>query len=247
MLNKKNIINPIYILSDVRFFLTAVILILCAVVLTPAINNLSKNYGKKSAFIRKPLKDFDVSKLPSFKKDDWEFQKLDAPTKDMQTEEYIFLMFKTRHAKTPSVAQLLVTYYNDPADKVGHTPDVCGRQAGYIVTETSTITIDMPQLAPDYDKIKANVLILSKEPYYLVDIFVFFAENKFRCTRQQVRWTLAMPGNYYTYFSKIETGAVYKDPWDKDKAIQTAVLLLQETLSELLANHFPTIQQITKP
>ena len=246
MLNKKNIFNPIYIMSDVRFLLSAIILILCAVVVTPTISYLLKNYGKHPALIRKPLKDFDISKLPSFK-DGWELERRNAPVKDLQTEEYIRLVFKTSQARIPFVVQLFVTYYNDPADKVGHTPDVCSRQAGFTVTEASTITIDMPQLAPDYEKIKAQFFVLFKEPDYVADIFVFFVENKFRHTRRQVRWALGMPGNRYTYFSKIEAAVVYKKPEDKDKAVQKAILLLQEALPELLANHFPTIQQIKKP
>ena len=247
MLNKKNIFNPIYILSDVRFLLSAIILILCAVALTPAISYLSKNYEKNSALIRKPLKDFDISKLPSFK-DGWELeQQRNAPVKDLGTEEYMSLVFKTSKAGIPSVTRLFVTYYNDPADKVAHTPDVCSRQAGFTVIETSTITIDMPQLAPDYKKIKAQFHVLFREPIYAANIFVFFVENKFKHTRRQVRWALAMPGNRYTYFSKIEAAAVYTNPEDKDKAVQMAVQLLKEAIPELLDRHLPTIQQIKGP
>jgi hypothetical protein len=206
---------------------------------------LSQNCGKKPVSIRKPLKNFDISKLSSFK-GDWKYKQITAPVKDLQTDEYVHLAF-TNPMKVPPRAELYVTYYSNPADKVGHTPEVCARQGGAIINKLSTITIDTPQLAPNYDKIKARYIIFEQSNYYFADIYVFFVEGKFRHTREQVRWTLALPGGLYTYFSKIETAAIFQKLEDKDKAVQIAVQLLQEALPELLAEHFPTNQQIKRP
>jgi len=246
MLSRKNIFNPVYILADVRFILSAAILTVCALVLNPAISALSRNYGKKPIDVRKPLKNFDISKLPSFR-DNWKFKQFRAPIKDLQTDEYVHLIFNAGPAMIPHRVELYVTYYSNQADKVGHTPEVCARQGGAIVDKLSTITIDTPQLAPDYKKIKARFIIFKESNYYFADIYVFLVEGKFRHTREQVRWALAMPGNRYTYFSKIEAAAPYQNPEDKNKAVQTAVELLREALVELLAEHFPTTQQIKKP
>jgi hypothetical protein len=246
MFSKKNIFTLTHTLVNVRFLLSAAVLIVCAVALNPAINTLSQHYGKRPIAIRKPLKNFDISKLTSFR-DDWEFKHFSVPVKDLQTDEYVHLVLKARPARIPSLAQLYVTYYSNPAEKVGHTPEVCGRQAGVTVTKISTITLDTPQLAPDYKKIKARLLILKESNDYAADIYVLLVEGKFTHTREQARWTVGIPGNRYTYFSKIETSVVYRNPEDKDKAIQIAAQLLREALVELLAEHFPTIQQIKRP
>lgn len=245
MATKKNIFALVYVFGNIRFLLSASVLIICAVALNPAISALSQYYGKKSAPIRKPLKNFDVSKLASFR-DDWKSKQVSAPVKDLQTDEYVHLVFLTDLKELSRRVELLVTYYNDPADKVGHTPEVCARQEGAVVTELSTITIKTPQLAPDFKEIVARFIVFKQKNYYYADIYVFLVEGKFRHTRNQVRWVLGMPGNQQTYFSKIEAGAFFFNPEGRDEAVKKTILLLQEALPELLAEHFPTAQQIKR-
>ncbi len=242
---KKIIFSPAQTRGNIRFLVSIAILSVCALALNPAIGKLSKNFSKKPVSIRKPLKYFDISTLSSFK-EGWKVKQATAPVKDLNTDEYVHLIF-TNPKNNPSRTELYITYYSNPGDKVAHTPEVCARQGGAIVEKLSSITIDVPQLAPDYQEIMARFIIFKETKYYYADIYVFFVENKFKYTRGQVRWTVAKPGNRCTYFSKIETAAVFTDLKDKDKAIQTCIILLKEALPELLASHFPTNEQIRKP
>jgi hypothetical protein len=146
----------------------------------------------------------------------------------------------------PRRAELFITYYSDPRDKVPHTPDVCARQAGAIVRELSAITVDIPSLGPELSPIRGRFVLLEYPTFWTTTIYVFFVEGRFRNSREQVRWDIGMPGNKHVYFSKIDAASHIPVGGDKEQGIEMCKTLLRESLPILLAEHFPTNEQIAQ-
>ena len=232
---------------SVRFGLSVIVLALAAAQLRPGIRVLARYYEKKPMPIRRPLDEFDISSLPSFSKG-WKSTSGKVPViESLGTEEYALIVLeKTGPNPNHLPARLFVTYYNDPRDKVPHTPDVCGRQEGGVVKKMTTITIDTPELAPKYERIQAKLLIMKTREFDAVFIFCFFAEGKFRHTREQVRWILGKPGNRYTYFSKIEVLVPFRTSSEQADAVEKYKKLFREALPVLLTEYFPDTEQLTR-
>lgn len=246
MYEDRNTVSVGRSLLSARFLLLVIILVLAAVGLRPGMLALAKRYEKEPIAIRRPLKEFDISHLPSFR-DGWKFARRKAPIEDLGTDEYVQIAFtKENPSEDLLYAMLFVTYYSDPRDKVPHTPEVCNRQAGNIVKKMTTITIDTPELAPEHPQIKANLLILQRPRDNSADIYLFCVEGEFRRSREQVRWIIGKPGNRHVYFSKIEVAAAYPTGGDPTQAIEVCKKLLREALPILLAEHFPDKEQLKR-
>lgn len=229
-----------------RFLISAIILVLTATGLRPAMRALADHYQKLPIAIRLPLKDLDISRMPSFRRG-WEISRLSASVKDMGTSEYTIVRFANRNPDDGLIgADLFITYYNDPQDKVPHTPDVCARQGGAVVRKMSTVTIETPELGPEHPQIEARLLVLRKPKYNIITIYFFCVEAQFRYTRDTVRWIITKPGNRYVYFSKIEASAYYPIGADavQDRAIEMCKTLLREAMPILLTDHFPDKNQL---
>jgi hypothetical protein len=136
-------------------------------------------------------------------------------------------------------ADLFVTYYNDPGDKVAHTPEICARQGGAEVKGLTTTVLETPELAPKYPQLTAHLVNLEWLDHNRIIIYVFIVEGEIVYTREQVRWVIAMPGHHYTYFAKIE--AVVRYPLDADPvpAIECSKKLLREALPVLIKTYLP--------
>ncbi len=231
---------------SIRFLSAIVILASAAIWVRPAVQNLAVYYGKKPIAIRRPLKDFDLSRLPSFKTG-WNYKWLTAPVEDVGTDESVLVMLTNKKYNPELIyARLFVTYYCNPEDKVPHTPDVCARQSGAIVRKMSTIMLDIPQLAQDYPPIKARLLFLEMPQYNMVFIYVFCVEGQFKYTRGQVRWVMATPGNRHGYFSKIEATVYYPSYGDPAEFIPLCKSLICEAIPVLVKEHFPSNEQLKR-
>ena len=247
MFSSKDIVSIIRSLFCVRFIAAVLILITAATGLRPGIHALANHYTKKSIAIRKPLRDFDISTMPTFRQG-WEVTWQKASL-EIGTDEYMSINFfkKGLGKKRSQTRGLAVTYYSDPRDKVPHTPDICDRQEGAVVLGLSTITLDTPELGDDYPQIQVRLLLTKRENFNVAKIFFFLVEGKFKHDRQQVRLLIGKPGNLYTYFTKIETSAIYGTDQSPDKAIEACKILFHEAVPPLLAEHFPTKEQIKRP
>ncbi|MHC4222213.1 MAG: exosortase-associated EpsI family protein [Planctomycetota bacterium] len=243
MFSGKDIVSIVRSLFCVRFIAAVLILITAATGLRPGIRALANHYAKKSIAIRKPLRDFDISNMPTFR-DGWEVTWEKAST-EIGTNEYLGIRFVKK--KSNENVGLSVTYYSDPRDKVAHTPDICDRQAGAVVVGLSTITLDTPELGDEYNQIPARLLLTKRPSYNIAKIFFFLVEGKFRYDRQQVRLLIGKPGNHYTYFAKIEVAVTYGPNESPDKAVKMCKQVIHESLPPLLAEHFPTKEQIKRP
>ena len=239
--NEKSTILQVRSWLSLPFLSAALILIAGAAGLRPAMTALSVRFAKQSIPIRKPLSEFDISRLPSFSTG---WLASNVPPEDIETDEFAIIRFnrRTLGAEAKEVV-LFVTYYSDPQSNVPHTPDVCYRQGGAVVRRMSNITVDLPESAPG-PKIKARLLLMRQQKYNQAIIFCFYVDGSFRHSREQVRWMIRKPGNRYVYFSKIETVAMYPLNGEPTEAIELCKRLFAEAVGQLISEHFPTREQL---
>ncbi len=243
----RNIFSGGRALFSAPFIASLVILAAAAAGLKPAMHALAQEYRKETIPIRKPLADFDMSRLPAFA-GDWTF-KHQRTVEDIETDEYAIIRLKCRTGgRGPSEAILFVTYYSKQGDKVPHTPDVCYRQGGAVIKKMTTIMIDTPSLGPEYKQIPANLLLFEMpNGTNQAVIFFFCVEGQFRQTREQVRWLLNKPGNRFMYFSKIEASVNYPLNSAPAPAIELCKTILSEATVILAKEYYPSQAQIKRP
>ena len=222
------------------FVISWLALLAAALGLRPAMHAFDEHYRKEPAPIRRPLRDFDVSRLSSFEHS----PDADPPImtrEDVGTDEYVWFDLQEKDPQGRKLpASLFVTYYNDPKDKVAHTPEVCYRQEGTVVTEMTTITLDTPGLGPEVPQIEARLLHLQQPKSLAVLIYVFYVNGQFCHDREQVRWTLASPGDRYVYYSKIEVLSDFLPDADPAPELARCKKLMNEALPVLIEDHYPT-------
>jgi len=152
------------------FLVCAILLAGTAIGLRPGMARIEQAFQKLPIPLRKPLEQFDLSQLTSFRS---------VPLEDNQRIKNDLTQVGTDHilrarlvSKDLSLPQqpltLFVTYYSDPKDKVPHTPEVCYRQGATSVEKLTTITIDTPGLAPERSTTDVRLLILRQEKSSLV-------------------------------------------------------------------------------
>ena len=229
---------------SIRFVFSAAILVLAATALRPGLGALSRRYTKQPIKINKSLTEFDILRLPSFKRG-WSISHV--PPDDIETDEYAIIRLTREGSQTePREVVLFATYYSDPKSKVPHTADVCYRQGGAVVEEIRNIAIDIPDLAED-SQVTARLLLLRQQNYNQVVIYCFCADGEFKHSREQVRWMIGKPGNRYVYFSKIEAIASYPTGVEPGPAIELCRLLFREAAAILVSEHFPRREQLKGP
>jgi hypothetical protein len=189
------------------------------------------------------LSEFDISCLPSFVSG---WIRSDIPPDDIETDEYAIIRLTAEDTEQrPKEIVLFVTYYSDPNSKVPHTPDVCYRQAGADFKGMENTTIVIPGLERD-SEVTARLLFFEKDGRDRVVIFSFFVDGQFRHSREQVRWSIGMPGNRHVYFSKIETVASYPSGGSPNAAIELCKKLFSEAASVLISQYYPTKEQVRR-
>ena len=228
---------------SVSFVLSAFVLAAAAVGLRPGIAQLSRYFSKEKIESNLRLNDFDITRLASFQAG-WDVEEC-VLGEEIQTDN-AFLTRLTRYDRGEAIefAALFVTYYSDPKDKVPHTPDVCSRQAGAIVKSLSTITLEIPELAPENSPIQASLVLTDEGDGYRSIIFFFVAEGQIIPDRKRCRWALGKPGNKHTYFSKVEVHTNYKDDSNLSAAIELSETMVREALPVLLKDYYPQKEQL---
>lgn len=222
------------------FLLAFLVLCLTAVLLPPLLRVLASHYEKEPIAIRRSLKTFDPQSLPFLQKD-WNFHYSPVSAEEIGTEEYTYITFLRKDKLTsPQQMVLFITYYSNPRDKVPHTPEVCSRQAGAIVRQLTTATIDIPESGP----IEVKRLILDEQKYSSLTLYVFCVEGLFRHDREQVRWVIGKPGNRHVFFSKIEVAALLPANGDTQAAFEACKEVLSQAIPVLVNDYFPTKEQI---
>ena len=160
------------------FLICAIILAGTALWLRQGMVKISVMMQKEPIALRKPLNQFDRSRLKSFRRPTFPSDtKLDFEaigTKDALCEQYISV---DPELGTDPV-ELFVTYYSDPKDKVPHTPEVCYRQVDTSVESMTSITIDTPGLAPKHPAIDVRRLVLSQQGSKAVILYLFYTNGR---------------------------------------------------------------------
>lgn len=246
---------------------SAVLLLAAAVGLQPAITWLTARFSKAPIPLRRPLAEFDASRLPSFRPaaGNGSFQagfghsRLD----NLGADDVLRLVLEPKAdggaGREDADVMLFVTYYSNPRDQVPHTPEVCYRQGGATVRSIESVTVKVPELGPEHAHVDARLLDLV--PVVVVDgvarsidpetdpsrqalAYVLVCNGEFYGDRERVRWAIGMPGEPYVYFSKIEVVTNYGAGTELHDAVERCRAALGESLSILINDHFPTKAQV---
>ena len=211
--------------------------------LQPAVKALIRHYSKEPISLRRSLDEFDAARLASFRvvTDGTAFDT--AVSDDVGTDDALRLVVEKKGAATEGRRELdtllFVTYYNDPRDTIPHTPEVCYRQDGATVNAITPVYLDVDGIDPTGPKrIKARLLDLENAGVRAALVYVFCCNGRFYDDRLWVRLALGMPGDGYTYFSKIEVLTACPPGESFADAVQRCKLLLREALP-ILTEHFP--------
>lgn len=228
---------------SVSFVLSACIITAAAVGLRPGIKQLSEYFLKESIESKRPLADFDMTRLPSFQTG-WKIEKSKITGEVGTDNAFLAKLLRYDSSEAVSFAALFVTYYSNPKEKVPHTPDVCSRQAGAIVKSLSTITLEIPELSPENSQIPASLVLTDEGKGNRSIIFFFVSEGRIQPDRKRCRWSLSKPGNRYTYFSKVEVHTNYSEDSDLGEALKLSETMIREALPILLTEYFPQKEQL---
>ena len=233
-----------------RIALCATILIGAATGLRPAMAALGYRYRKEPAPLRRPLTEFAVERLPSFRPLDATDRFVVAPATEeaVGTSQRLLRYVQENGALSGrGQATLFVTYYNSPRDKIPHTPDVCYRQGGVQIPSISKVAIDTPALAPDIPRVEAYLLDLANAPGNGVLIYLFVANGRPTPSRFHARWLISRPGDRYVYFSKVEAIARVESGEDREMVVSRCRRLLSEAIPVLFADHYPRTGDLRAP
>jgi hypothetical protein len=214
--------------------------------LEPAARALEQHFSKLSIEPRRPLKEFDVYALPSFTPVP-EAPAYETTDEALGTRHWVTMAFREKDAplSTPPLA-ILLSYYSNPRDKVPHTPEVCFQQEGATLTGIEVVTVSTPELEPEHSRIKARRLFLSKGGGNQAVIYVFCCNGRFYASRERMRFDILMPGDKYTYFSKVEVGCPIPPGSNPQETVQRCQLLLRELLPPLLQDYFPSSAELER-
>ncbi len=204
---------------------------------------------KAGAYLRKPLRQFDSSKLAPFvlrEAGDIKAAILDA----LGTHEYIQWTLEdtsppgpnTPPANAPErLIQFFVTYYTDTPGQVPHVPEECYLGGGYSQTKQEIVDVPIPELGMT---IPVKLLTFEKSAFLgresRVVMYVFHANGHFAPDRQIVRTLVNNPHDTHAYFSKVEIGfgSTQAAP-TPEKALEEGKRFLAKAIPVLVKEHWP--------
>ena len=219
--------------------------------LQPAVRALGRHYSKEPNSLRRPLDEFDAARLASFRVVTGGGLFDVVVSDDVGSDDALRVVVEKKGAATEGRRELdtllFVTYYNDPRDTIPHTPEVCYRQDGATVNAITPVYLDVDGIDPTGPKrIKARLLDLENAGVRAALVYVFCCNGRFYDDRLWVRLALGMPGDGYTYFSKIEVLTACPPGESFADAVQRCKLLLREALP-ILTEHFPANDDLKRP
>ena len=231
------------------FLVTAGLMLVVSVALHPTLAALIDYYSKEPIELRKSLDDFDELRLGSFTREYGESGlKIvygDTGTDDLLTRTYSLKDPPNDATELPSVA-LIITYYSDPRDQIPHTPEVCYRQAGDVVSNLRPITIDVPGLGDGSTRVTALALDVQTRNQPIVVMYFFWSSGRAYNDREKARFAIGWPGDKHTYFSKVEAAARYASQAEYDDAVERCKLMLSEALPILAEDHYPSADDLKR-
>lgn len=209
---------------------------------TPVVKGLvpfAKPRGREAIDPRRPLREFDVSRLTSFREHTRPLPE-SISDRHVAAERYAFIGLEEKGSGGPDAqAALLVTYYSDPEDQVPRISESCFRTGGAVSEETTTVALDTPELGPDQARVQARVLRISRSEPSAVVGYTFCVNGRFCCDYEQARSIIEKNDAPYVYFSKVEVVVPYSPRTNPSVPAARAERLLREALPVLVRDHYP--------
>lgn len=233
-------------------FITSTIFLLVTIAgIQPAIATLGIRYEKLAIKIRKPLAQLDDLKFVSFERspvliaDMQRMVNAEVGTTEFVYKGYVEIGSTPKSEGQRPDVETLITYYSDPRDQIPHTPEVCYRQGGAIVNSNISTNIEVPDQAGGTRRIGCRLLDMQQPGCRVALLYVFCCEGEFYDSRETTRLAIAMPGNRYTYFMKVET-MVFMGAYDEfDSSVARSKRLMCEVVAALVRDHLPTNADLT--
>ena len=223
-----------------------VLLLASAIGLQSAVGGLERRYTKLPIDPVQPIADAAPGVLPSWRLAE-SYRGVDFIAGDVETDEIWSGCFRAtdpRYDTGEQHSSTFVTYYSDPRAQVTHTPEVCYPQAGLVVDLDDTVPLDVTIPGPDgpiEKTISVRRLRVDQEPLNTVVMYLFWSNGRAYHERERLRFALAIPGDRYTYYSKIEVFTAITD----DDTLQTAtdrnLGLMRELLPHLIETYYPEV------
>lgn len=221
------------------FVLCLVLLAPGAVLLRVAPAALAKHYAKEAIDLRRSLEEFRAAELPGYRRVPREID-LQTTAYDLGTEQWFMIpIIETGAGPTETDLIFFVTYYSDPRDQVPHTPETCYRQAGALVTSLTDVRVPTPGLGPETPAIDVRQLHLDSQGIRQVLVYTFCCNGDFYSDRQAVRWRIGLPGERYTYFSKVEAVTRVPEGVDPEAQVERITRLLVEGVTLMQRDYYP--------
>lgn len=222
-------------------FITAMVILLIAAVVVPTgMRRVAERYGKKPIDLRVSLHDFDASSIRTFHYRP-DIRVVGSGPEWVGTEEMFTLIYTLPQERLDERPEhylvLFVTYYSDPEDTIPHTPEVCYRQAGGVVRNMDTMPVEIPGRADS--PVTIRTLDIATGGDLVTVAYAFYHNGRIVHDRERLRLLMAMPGDRYTYFSKIETVIRRSPAMTHDAALEHCARLFREALVELADRHYP--------
>lgn len=241
-------------LRDPKLLFHPVVVVACAVLTASAVGldrglkALILEYSKEAIVLRKPLQDFDTSRVLSVRPD-YETPFFDTSASEfVGTDDVLRVCFKDAENPDRRDLQVLlfVTYYSDPRDTIPHTPEVCYRQGGATVSRLWIEPIEVEVPGAEDGRITARAIDLELQGWDEVLLYTFCSNGKFYDDRLKVRWAMGMPGDRHVYFSKIEVVTSIAEGTTHADAVERCKRVLQEIIPVLVDDHYPTREDVSR-
>ncbi|MBN2212345.1 MAG: hypothetical protein JW709_13185 [Sedimentisphaerales bacterium] len=247
---KEGVMAPLLrILRQPAFLVCVVILAFSAVAMRIAADKLEIYLRKEPVPLQKPLGDMDKNKLWPYKFVEAHIINDEAVKESLGAQDnYIqWTLEDTRVTeKDPTrLINLFITYYTGDPDAVPHVPDWCYLGNGWQIMESRNTNIQAPKSVQEnrgVDDIRVRVLMMEKtfnfNTYRKPVVYFFGVNNKFACTRDEVRFLANSLRDHHAYFSKVEVDFGFA-PVTMEEAVAATEKLMQVVLPVLVEDHWP--------
>lgn len=224
--------------KNFHFVICVVLLGSCAAFMQVAQSRGSLKIIKGALPIRKPLKDFDRTKLEPLELVN--VIKLPQETvEELGTKEYLNWALGSSGGGTPRSCSLSVTYYTGVVDQVPHVPEECFFQGAFTQAGDDILDMKLPTVG---ETIQVRRLSFYPPRDFSTRTFVYYTicvNGGFYGKREVVRMQMSLPFDSHLYYSKVEVAI--KEPVDSrvEDLDDAARGVLDQAIAELKRSHWP--------
>ncbi|MCB9852161.1 MAG: hypothetical protein H6819_03625 [Phycisphaerales bacterium] len=233
------------------FISGAVLLVVAALGMQSAAEATALAILKRSVRVRKPLRDFDPSCIADIKR----LAPKEPLTEEAAgTREYLTLQFQclAREFRDLGVCALQVHYYSSDGRPpiIPHTPEVCYRQVGNLVSSITPMTYEIKMADGTTRDIPFKCLRMTYDPngeaIECCVLYTLCVSGDFVGDREVARFKMAMPWNRAVYFAKFETVIPISKNGRFEDALEAAKRVMVSAIPVIVADHLPTDDDLRK-